>query len=228
MNFTDKVVEIKDSQNHAYILEAPELFFSVGYKVLLGQEKNGFIKCTKVSHNGKDKLIYDISKYKTLESLMFSLKLDVMLSILINFLDSIILVKNNGFMQCENILVSPDQIFIDCENLSVNLIYLPIYFEADNVSYRIFEKELKINLSVILKAYNEQNPYIKAIYENMMDSDFTLEDVHASLKDLQLKDYASLNQRVGKKKNGNKGLKGVGSNDKFAGMKKRFLFGRKK
>lgn len=228
MNFTDKVVEIKDSQNHAYILEASELFFSVGYKVLLGQEKNGFIKCTKVSHNGKDKLIYDISKYKTLESLMFSLKLDVMLSILINFLDSIILVKNNGFMQCENILVSPDQIFIDCENLSVNLIYLPIYFEADNVSYRIFEKELKINLSVILKAYNEQNPYIKAIYENMMDSDFTLEDVHASLKDLQLKDYASLNQRVGKKKNGNKGLKGVGSNDKFAGMKKRFLFGRKK
>ena len=228
MNFTDKVVEIKDSQNHAYILEVPELFFSVGYKVLLGQEKNGFIKCTKVSHNGKDKLIYDISKFKTLESLMFSLKLDVILSILINFLDSIILVKNNGFMQCENILVSPDQIFIDCENLSVNLIYLPIYFEADNVSYRIFEKELKINLSVILKAYNEQNPYINAIYENMMDSDFTLEDVHASLKDLQLKDYASLNQRVGKKKNGNKGLKGMGSNDKFAGMKKRFLFGRKK
>ncbi|SHK69424.1 hypothetical protein SAMN02745136_03119 [Anaerocolumna jejuensis DSM 15929] len=228
MNFTDKVVEIKDSQNHAYILEAPELFFSVGYKVLLGQEKNGFIKCTKVSHNGKDKLIYDISKFKTLETLMFSLKLDVILSILINFLDSIILVKNNGFMQCENILVSPDQIFIDCENLSVNLIYLPIYFEADNVSYRIFEKELKINLSVILKAYNEQNPYINAIYENMMDSDFTLEDVHASLKDLQLKDYASLNQRVGKKKNGNKGLKGMGSNDKFAGMKKRFLFGRKK
>lgn len=228
MNFTDKVVEIKDSQNHAYILEAPELFFSVGYKVLLGQEKNGFIKCTKVSHNGKDKLIYDISKFKTLETLMFSLKLDVILSILINFLDSIILVKNNGFMQCENILVSPDQIFIDCENLSVNLIYLPIYFEADNVSYRIFEKELKINLSVILKAYNEQNPYINVIYENMMDSDFTLEDVHASLKDLQLKDYASLNQRVGKKKNGNKGLKGMGSNDKFAGMKKRFLFGRKK
>ncbi|MGN6714039.1 DUF6382 domain-containing protein [Anaerocolumna jejuensis] len=228
MNFTDKVVEIKDSQNHAYILEAPDLFFSVGYKVLLGQEKNGFIKCTKVSHNGKDKLIYDISKFKTLETLMFSLKLDVILSILINFLDSIILVKNNGFMQCENILVSPDQIFIDCENLSVNLIYLPIYFEADNVSYRIFEKELKINLSVILKAYNEQNPYINAIYENMMDSDFTLEDVHASLKDLQLKDYASLNQRVGKKKNGNKGLKGMGSNDKFAGMKKRFLFGRKK
>lgn len=228
MNFTDKVVEIKDSQNHAYILEAPELFFSVGYKVLLGQEKNGFIKCTRVSHNGKDKLIYDISKFKTLETLMFSLKLDVILSILINFLDSIILVKNNGFMQCENILVSPDQIFIDCENLSVNLIYLPIYFEADNVSCRIFEKELKINLSVILKAYNEQNPYINAIYENMMDSDFTLEDVHASLKDLQLKDYASLNQRVGKKKNGNKGLKGMGSNDKFAGMKKRFLFGRKK
>lgn len=228
MNFTDKVVEIKDSQNHAYILEAPDLFFSVGYKVLLGQEKNGFIKCTKVSHNGKDKLIYDISKFKTLETLMFSLKLDVILSILINFLDSIILVKNNGFMQCENILVSTDQIFIDCENLSVNLIYLPIYFEADNVSYRIFEKELKINLSVILKAYNEQNPYINSIYENMMDSDFTLEDVHASLKDLQLKDYASLNQRVGKKKNGNKGLKGMGSNDKFAGMKKRFLFGRKK
>lgn len=227
MIFTDEVVEIKDTQNHAYILESPELFYSVGYKVLLGQEKNGFIKCTKVSHNGKDKLIYDISKFKTLEALLFSLKLDEVLNVLIRLLDSVILIKNNGFMQCENILVSPDHIFIDCDTFSVNLIYLPIYHETDSVSYSSFETELKTNLSVILNVYMEQNPYITAICESMTDPDFTLEEVHASLKDLQLNNYESLKQRVGSKKNGNTGFKGFGSNDMF-NVKKLFSFARKK
>lgn len=231
MNFTGKVIEIKDSQNYAYILESPTLFYSVGYKVLLGQEKNGFIKCTKVTHNGKDKLVYDTSKFKTLESLMYISRFDLTLNILINFLDAIIMVKSNGFMQCENILISPDHIFVDCENYNVNLIYLPINHESDNASYSIFEAELKANLFVVLNTYIEQNPYIKAICENMNNPEFTIEAVCAAFKDLKLNNYDKLNFQKG-------GLGGIfgkkkdrapdsSNEDRIGSMKKLFSFPKK-
>lgn len=226
MNFMDKVAEMKDAQNHAYILESPSLFYSVGYKVLMGQEKNGFIRCTKVSHNGKDKLIYDTSKLKTLESLMFSLKLEEILPVLVQFLDAIILVKSNGFMQCENILISPDHIFVDCDTYSVNLIYLPLYHESDSISFRIFEAELKANLLVILNVYNDRNPYITSLCENMNNPDFSVEELYSFLKDLQMNDYEGLKHRMGAKKD--RMLSGTSDNsDRLAGVKKLFSFGKK-
>jgi hypothetical protein len=226
MNFMGKVVEIKDTQNHAYILEST-LFFSVGYKVLLSQEKNGFIKCTKVSHNGKDKLIYDTSKFKTLESLMYVLKFDETLNILINFLDAIILVKNNGFMQCENILTSLDHIFVDCDNYNVYLIYLPINNEADNIRYCIFEAELKAMLTVILNTYNEQSPYIAIICEYMNKHNFTIEDICLVFNDLQNSDFKSLDYQKSSKKIDRLISKSTPSSEKMINMKKLFSFTKK-
>lgn len=223
MNFTGKVIEIKDTQNYAYILESPTLFFSVGYKVLLSQEKNGFIKCTKVSHNGKDKLIYDTSRFKTLESLMYVLNFDTTLNILTNLLDAIILVKSNGFMQCENILISPDHVFIDCDNYNVYLIYLPISQETDSISYNIFEAELKANLLVVLNTYTEQYPYVSSICENMNNPNFTIEAASLAIKDLQLNGF----ERVRSKKKDRMKPKTMENNDITGNMKKLFSFTKK-
>ena len=63
------IKESRDSTNISYMLEQEDLFYETGYKVLQNQEKNGFIKCVKVSHNGKIKLVYDISKYKSFQSI---------------------------------------------------------------------------------------------------------------------------------------------------------------
>lgn len=222
MNFMGKVTEIKDTQNYAYVLEAPSLFFSVGYKVLMGQEKNGFIKCTKVTHNGKDKLIYDTSKFKTLEALMFNLRIDETLQILINLLEAIILVKTNGFMQCENILISPDHIFVNCDSYDINLIYLPIYHESDNTSYSIFEAELKTNLQVVLNSYNSKNSLIKVLCGNMNNPSFTIEDTQEALKNLQLNKFGKGLLANGKKdKLIPKASEGL---EKMANVKKLFTF----
>ncbi|MDF2872940.1 MAG: hypothetical protein K0R05_4515 [Anaerocolumna sp.] len=227
MNVMDKVTEIKDTQNHAYILESPSLFYSVGYKVLMGQEKNGFIKCTKVSHNGKDKLLYDTSRFKTLETLMPGLNFVEMLPLLVQFLDAVIMVKSNGFMQCENVLVSPDHIFVDCDNYNVNLIYLPVNHESDSISYGIFEAELKANLSVILNAYNNRNPYITSLCENLSNVAFNLEEVQEYLKDMQANGYTGQKHRIGFKKKDGMTSGAADSNDMLAGVKKLFSFGKK-
>lgn len=227
MNVMDKVIEIKDAQNHAYILESPSLFYSVGYKVLMGQEKNGFIRCTKVSHNGKDKLIYDTSRFKTLETLMSGLSFNEMLSLLGQLLDALIMVKSNGFMQCENVLISPNHIFVDCNNYNINLIYLPLNYESDIISYSVFEAELKANLSVILNAYNNRNPYLTSLCENLSNVAFNAEDIQEYLKDMQANGYTGKKHRIGFKKKDGMSSRAEDSSDMLTGVKKLFSFGKK-
>ncbi|WFR59075.1 DUF6382 domain-containing protein [Anaerocolumna sp. AGMB13025] len=226
MNFMGKVIEIKDTQNYAYILESPSLFFAVGYKVLLGQEKNGFIRCTKVTHNGKDKLIYDISKYKTLEALLYTLRFDTTLNVLINLLETILLAKSNGFMQCENILISPDHIFLDGENYQVNLIYLPVNQESDSENFSIFEAELKTNLCVILSTYTGKNPYIATLCQAMNNPGFAIEEICTVLKEFKQNNYKKLGTLGSKAKDRTSG-KTAENNDLIGNVKKLFSFTRK-
>ena len=63
------IYEQRDAQSVTYILEDTSLFFPTGYKVLKSQEGKGFVRCNHLTHNGKDKLVYDISKYRTVISL---------------------------------------------------------------------------------------------------------------------------------------------------------------
>ena len=102
------IYEQRDAQSVTYILEDSSLFFSTGYKVLKSQEGKGFVRCNHLTHNGKDKLVYDISKYKSLVSLATMFDSVAFLNVFINLLDSLINAKNNGFM---HILVNPIKYF---------------------------------------------------------------------------------------------------------------------
>ena len=59
------ITEYRDAQNFAYTLKNPSMFFPTGYKVMQTRGDRGFIRCTRILHNGKDKLLYDIAPYKT-------------------------------------------------------------------------------------------------------------------------------------------------------------------
>lgn len=175
------IIEKSDMQNLAYILQNSNLFFLTGYKVLQSQEKNGFVRCTKILHNGKDKLVYNISKYKPLEVLLPELRPEAMLAIISNLTDVIIEVKNNGFMQCENIAITADKIFVDCNNYKVYLIYLPIDTQSSRDSYMVFESQLKSNIIRAIQMHsNLSNPVILKLCDGMRNSSITIEN----LKDL--------------------------------------------
>ena len=108
------IYEQRDAQSVTYILEDTNLFFHTGYKVLKSQEGKGFVKCNHLTHNGKDKLVYDISKYKSLVSLATMFDSVAFLNVFINLLDSLINAKNNGFMQYDNIDLSFENIYGHC------------------------------------------------------------------------------------------------------------------
>ena len=59
---------MRDDQNLTVMLKDADIFSMTGYKVLQSQEKDGFVKCRKVTHNGRPELWYDIAQYDSLDT----------------------------------------------------------------------------------------------------------------------------------------------------------------
>lgn len=172
------IVVKKDMYSLSYVLNYDQMFFQTGYKVLQSQEKNGFIKCTKIIHNGKDKLVYDISKFKSLDILISNLNSDIFISIIKNLFDVIIEVKNNGFMQYKNIEIDFEKIFIDSNNYKVYLIYLPINNTGSIDDYMMFEKQLKDNIINALTSYpNINTPQLHGMLQSIKNDLTSIEQI---------------------------------------------------
>ena len=198
------IKEKRDITNISYILEDSSLFFETGYKVLQNQEKNGFIKAVKVIHNGKIKLIYDISKYKSLASIMPGLNAASFLIIMSKLFDIICETIENGFMQIENININFENIFIDTNNLSVNLIYIPVNTECNGNSKSLFKERLKGNIARAISANrNIDNELVNKLYSNLSLANNTIEMLRDYINTLSYTNtnYNQINNRVDSKVN---------------------------
>ena len=198
------IKEKRDITNISYILEDSSLFFETGYKVLQNQEKNGFIKAVKVIHNGKIKLIYDISKYKSLASIMTGLNAASFLIIMSKLFDILCETIENGFMQIENININFENIFIDTNNLSVNLIYIPVNTECNGNSKSLFEERLKGNIARAISANrNIDNELVNKLYSNLSLANNTIEMLRDYINTLSYTNtnYNQINNRVDSKVN---------------------------
>lgn len=61
---------------------------------------------------------------------------DILVNVVVNMFGSVVEVRNNGFLQSQNIDISWDKIFVDQNTLKVKLVYLPINVKAfDSYDY---------------------------------------------------------------------------------------------
>ncbi|MDO5603010.1 MAG: FHA domain-containing protein [Oscillospiraceae bacterium] len=174
------MTEVKDAQNVAYILHDNGQFLPTGYKVLKSQEKNGFIKCTKLLYNGKVKLLYFTSGYKSLKNMLPTLEADMFISIVTNLLSVVLGIQNNGFLSCSNLDLAFDKIFVDQKTLAVNLIYLPVNIpQGDAVS---FENELRTQLiKIITSTPALTNERIKGFCAQLSDGNLSLRELYEQI-----------------------------------------------
>lgn len=174
------IKELKTSQNVSYILEDGSLFNLTAYKVLASQEKNGFIKCAKVLYNGKIKLLYFTSGKKNLKNMMSIIDSDTFLVIVSNLIKAVIDLKNIGFLDCRNLDLSFDKIFIDPHTLSVSLIYLPVFGSDDDTAS--FENDLRSDLiKLITSTPSLANSKIAKVSSYLSNGSLSLNDLYKSI-----------------------------------------------
>lgn len=188
------IYEQRDAQSVTYILEDTSLFFPTGYKVLKSQEGKGFVRCNHLTHNGKDKLVYDISKYRTVISLATTIDSVAFLSVFTNLLDSLINAKNNGFMQYDNIDLSYENIYVDCNNYKVYLIYIPVNVGMVNNDVAYFIERFRYATNSFLENYFE-SPDDNILYINSIitDSQYSLEEMKYMIQE-KLNNISTINK----------------------------------
>lgn len=173
--------EMNCGTDFAYVLTDRITLSDTEYKVLQNQKDSFFIKCVKAKFNGRTQLYYMVKNYRTLEALLPKIDAASFYTIIGNILSNILEMKKNGFLSCQNVLISPDKIYVDPGTLSVFLVYLPIdrHIYEDMAE---FETDLRTRLIRLLSDFDIlMSPEIKALYENLADSTLSPADIYGKM-----------------------------------------------
>lgn len=170
--------EVVCGNNFEYILENNAHFADTDYKVLQSQTNGIFVKCMKMTRNGKTDLYYLTNDYRPMSSMFVGITAETLISVVVNLFASVIEVRNNGFLACQSIDVSWDKIFVEQNTLKVKLVYLPLNVKAFD-SYAEFENELRSSIvKLVNKVIVETNERIAQFVSDLCNGSLSLEDVY--------------------------------------------------
>ena len=140
--FADKLTEIQDTEDTAYLLENNEIFYDVGYKVMQNQENANLLRCHRIKYNGKIKLIYFTREYTSLEDYIASSDMDTILNAIHSLLEALIQIENLGFLNMACIDNRLSHIYVESGTNNVKIIYLPVNITGVHKNKNEFDNEI--------------------------------------------------------------------------------------
>lgn len=223
--------EINCGSNFAYIINDNNIFLPTEYKVLQSQTDGSFIRCMKMFYNGRVQLYYLTNGYKSLMNMLTSLNDENFITIVTNLLSDVIAVKNNGFLSCQNIDISPEHIFVETSTYKVSLIYLPIGKRLF-CDVSAFENELRTKLiKFIQNTPSLSSTKTMSLLTDLSNGILALEDVYVKIRKTTSGERKSWSGHIGKEVRNNKIMKLVAINApvpfEIAITKDEFILGKK-
>lgn len=141
----------RENGNWTYLLEEEDKYSKSGYKSVQMQLKDCMLKCAIVRFNGQLKFIYFTEGYKSLTEVLSIMQPNKLWHILSKIMEGIMRVKKFGFLSCENVDVSPQNIYLDPKTFDTYMIYVPLITEENANSEMNFIASLRRSLSMALK-----------------------------------------------------------------------------
>ena len=168
------LLEKRFNENFLYILNDSNDFFATGYRMMQNQNNMSFVRCMKLLYNGKLALYYDTRACRPFENLLPILNSSSFLNLVSNLLRSVLEVKNNGLLSCQNIDLAFEKFYVNGRNLTVCLIYTPWqkHLFAD---YAGFDMQLRTSLTEAIHRYPAlQSPATASLERNLSDPSLSL------------------------------------------------------
>lgn len=127
----DGLLTVMPCKSHvAYLLHDVNAFYPTGFEVLQNMDGSGFLRCVKIQFNAQLQFVYltgrNGSEYKPMQTMLSGLHPDGFLRMVRNLLEVMQHADETGFLGVQNIVLSPERIFVDPATMNVQLIYLPI------------------------------------------------------------------------------------------------------
>ena len=144
----------RENECWTYLLEDEDKFSKSGYKSAQLQLKDCMLKCAVIRFDGQLKFIYFPGEYKSLIEVLSTLQPNRVWHVFEKILESIIKVKNYGYLDCENLDITPQNIYIDPKTLTAFLIYVPLVAEPGNKNHMNFEASLRRSFICALRESN--------------------------------------------------------------------------
>lgn len=132
MRFQDEgLLTVMPCKSHvAYLLHDVNAFYPTGFEVLQNMDGGGFLRCVKIQFNAQLQFVYLTGRngleYKPMQTMLSGLHPDGFLRMVRNLLEVMQHADETGFLGVQNIVLSPERIFVDPATMNVQLIYLPI------------------------------------------------------------------------------------------------------
>lgn len=172
------ISEIKCGSNFEYVLENSIHFVNTDYKVLQSQTNGIFVQCMKMLRNGKLDLYYLTNDYRPISSMFASITPDMLILVVINLFADVMEVRNNGFLDCRNIDLSWDKVFVEPSTLKVKLVYIPVSERAFD-SYAEYESELRSSIVKLIDLMvSTPDERLDQFVHDLRNGSLSLEDVY--------------------------------------------------
>ena len=136
------VEEIRDSKNCIYLLDDEDMFSQLGHKVLLSRKVPCLLNVAKIRYNGQTELIYLTEGLQNYLTIMPTLPRDGVYMLCAKVMESVLKVKNQGFLAVENLDISMDKVYFDPKTYEAYLVYLPLS-AGEGENGPLFEAELR-------------------------------------------------------------------------------------
>lgn len=149
-----RLVKMREHECWTYILKDEERFSRSGFKSAQFQLKDCMLKCSVIRFNGQLKLIYFPEEYKNLIDVLGNIQPNKVWHVFEKILESVIKVKDYGYLDCENIDIAPKNIYINPKTLEASLIYIPLITDNQKHYLLNFEDELKRSFVSALRESN--------------------------------------------------------------------------
>ena len=181
--FADKLTEIQDTEDTAYLLENNEVFYDVGYKVMQNQENANLLRCHRIKYNGKIKLIYFTREYTSLEDYIASSDMDTILNAIHSLLEALIQIENLGFLNMACIDNRLSHIYVESGTNNVKIIYLPVNITGVHKNKNEFENEIKAQMvQKIERIGMMDHPKMRQVIDALEDGILKLHDISTRIQ----------------------------------------------
>lgn len=176
------ITEMECGSNFSYVLNDNNLFLSTEYKVLQSRAGGCFVRCMKMTYNGKIQLYFLTESYKPFAAIISALDAESFWIFVTNLLSDIVDVKQNGFLSCRNIDISYEHIYVDPATYKVKLVYLPLNKRLfdDEAS---FENEIRTELVKLISNHAHLSvPKTRRLAAELSDGTLSMEDLCRRIK----------------------------------------------